>query len=167
MSSKSKKSSSRSSSSINTELGNNGRKRFSSLSFVGSLIVNGLIIYYLYNITEKQCGCIEDWRTKFIYFMAILNIILSLLTFMSGTNYATQYMPLAFLLMIFSIINLYAFFTYIGDLQTTKCSCAIDKQPTLNSFMNFLRWFQIIVVVVGLVFMLLFGATLYKAFNPK
>ena len=53
-------------------------------------------------------------------------------------------MAINIIVIVCGIINFYAFFTYIGDLNATKCSCAVDKQPTLNSIMNALRWFQLV-----------------------
>jgi hypothetical protein len=60
------------------------------------------------------------------------------------------------LTMILSIVNLYAFFTYIGDLNTTQCSCAIHKQPKLNRFMNFIRWVQVIVMIISVASLIYF-----------
>jgi hypothetical protein len=46
--------------------------------------------------------------------------------------------------LILGLINVYAFFTYIGDLNATKCTCAVDKQPNLNVVMRVYRWVLIL-----------------------
>ena len=116
--------------------------------FIFTLVLQGLIIYYLYNLEGIDCNCIRDWRHNYIKYFAIflicwygLHIIVPSLS--------KKYIALTIIIMILGLINLYAFFTYIGDLNTTKCICAIDKQPILNGILNFLRWFQLISLIIG------------------
>jgi ABC-type spermidine/putrescine transport system permease subunit I len=45
---------------------------------------------------------------------------------------------------IAGLINAYAFFTYIGDLNATQCVCAVNKQPNLNVVMRAYRWIIIL-----------------------
>lgn len=126
--------------------------------FIFTLVLQGLIIYYLYNLESVDCNCINDWRHNYIKYFAIF------LIFWSGLHIivpslSKKYIVLTIIIMILSLINFYAFFTYIGDLNITKCSCAIDKQPTLNSFLNFLRWFKLIAILFAIlliVWLLLF-----------
>lgn len=127
-------------------------------SLLMTLIIQGSIIYYLYNLEDKDCNCIRDWRHNFIKYYSMTVVIISLLTFILNDN-KKIILYVNMILFSLTLVNLYAFFTYIGDLNQTKCSCAIDKQSTLNSFMNFLRWLQligVIVVIILIVFSILF-----------
>jgi hypothetical protein len=123
--------------------------------FIFTLVLQGLIIYYLYNLEGVDCNCINDWRHNYIKYFAIflicwygLHIIVPSLS--------KKYIALTVIIMILSLINFYAFFTYIGDLNATKCICAVDKQPTLNSFLNFVRWFQLIGMLFAILFIVWF-----------
>ncbi len=111
---------------------------FSLASFIFTIIFQSAILYYLYNLESADCNCIKDWRHNFIKIISIIAIIFSFGTLL-GINLKT-YKWFSVIIMIISIINFYAFFTYIGDLNATRCSCAVDKQPNLNSIMNALRW---------------------------
>jgi len=117
-------------------------------SFIFTLVLQGLIIYYLYNLEGVDCNCIRDWRHNYIKYFAIFAICFSGLHIIVP-SLSKKYIALTIIFMILTLINLYAFFTYIGDLNTTKCICAVDKQPTLNSIINFLRWFQLITLIIG------------------
>lgn len=114
-----------------------------------TLLFQGLIIYYLYNLESVDCNCIRDWRHNYIKYFAIFLIgFAGICVIMPSLSKESALLPL---IMILSIINTYAFFTYVGDLNTTQCSCAIHKQPNLNSFMNALRWFQVIVIIIAVI----------------
>jgi hypothetical protein len=118
------------------------------------VVVNILIIYYIINLEDISCNCIRDWRHNYIKYVAIFNIICNILIlfninneFLSGING------------ILNLINLYAFFTYIGDLNDTKCECAVVKQENLNYFLNIWRYVIIIIPILGLLF--IFGIISY------
>lgn len=119
------------------------------VSFIFIVIFQSAILYYLYNLEDADCNCIRDWRHNFIKAMSILSILLGIVT-VSGVHFQIcKWLPI--LLMILSLVNFYAFFTYIGDLNATKCVCAVDKQPNLNSVLNAIRWVPIFIVGVFLI----------------
>ena len=68
----------------------------------------------------------------------------------------------------------YAFFTYIGDIQEkNQCSCA-DKHTTLTSMMNILRWFYLVMFILGciitigmLVFVFIIGRKVMQSAKSK
>ena len=124
-------------------------------SLIFTLIIQSLIIYYLYNLESKDCNCIYDWRHNYIKYFAIVLIIINTFNF-TVVNMNKNLMIIGVLLILLQIINIYAFFTYIDDLNTTKCKCAIDKQPLLNKFMNILRWIQVIIFVVVVIMIIWF-----------
>ena len=117
------------------------------LTLAFTLLFQGLIIYYLYNLEGADCNCIRDWRHNYIKYFAIFLIGFAVICVIMPS--LSKNMVVKALIMILSIVNLYAFFTYIGDLNTTQCSCAIHKQPNLNSFMNFMRWAQVILWIIA------------------
>ena len=60
--------------------------------------------------------------------------------------------------LVLSILNMYALYTYVGDLNTTKCVCAVDKQKDINTFLYYYRYIYIIIPVLfilGLIILLL------------
>lgn len=126
--------------------------------FIFTIVLQGLIIYYLYNLEGIDCNCIHDWRHNYIKYFAIFLICWSGLHIIVP-SLSKKYIALTVIIMILSLINFYAFFTYIGDLNKTLCTCALVKQPILNSFLNFLRWFQLLAILFAIlliVWLLLF-----------
>ena len=97
----------------------------------------GKIFYYLYSIDES-CKCIRDWRYKYALIMTCIILALSFIPFIGIKN--KTFRILKYIYIVFSFINAYALYTYIDDLQKTKCSCAIDKQPEMNKYMIYYRY---------------------------
>ena len=128
---------------------------YSYIGLIFSLVLQGLVIYYLINLEGVDCNCIRDWRHNYIKYFAIFAICWSVLLIIIP-SLSKKYNELNTILMILTLMNIYAFFTYIGELNATKCVCAVDKQPTLNIFMNFLRWFQLISLIIMVLFIVLF-----------
>jgi hypothetical protein len=126
-----------------------------------AIIIQSLIIYYLYNLEDIDCNCIRDWRHNYIKYFAILFIAYCALNLIIKLPYS-----LIIIIGILQGINIYAFFTYIGDLNETKCKCAIDKQPLLNSTMNVLRWVQVIIIIINL-FAFIWLFMLFRLFFKK
>lgn len=123
-----------------------------------TVIIQGLILYYLYNLESTDCNCIRDWRHNYIKYFAIFLIVYSAMNIII-VNMPRALISIGMIIIIFQLINLYAFFTYVGDLNETKCACAVEKQPLLNSTMNALRWIQLItfvIVIVVIIWLLLF-----------
>lgn len=133
-------------------------------SLVVAIIIQGAILYYLYNLEGADCNCIRDWRHNFIKGMSIINILSSLLLCLQvGTKIIKQ---LTVIIGIASLINFYAFFTYVGDLNETKCICAVNKQPTLNKMMNILRWlpfFALGMAILLLILLIIMGVSVMKS----
>jgi len=119
-------------------------------TFLFSIIFNGIILYYLYNLEDVSCQCIRDWRHNFIKFMCSISIMISFLP-LFGLDTMALFPKLLGTIAILGFVNLYAIYTYVGDLNTTKCSCAVEKQPTINWIMEAYRYY-----IVGIIFFLLF-----------
>ena len=104
--------------------------------FAISVILQGSILYYLYNLEDADCNCIRDWRHNFCKAYALLVLAVGVII-IAFNNLCNAFM---IVYLIIGLINVYAFFTYIGDLNATKCTCAVDKQSKLNTVMRIYRW---------------------------
>ena len=114
-----------------------------------------LILYYLYNLEGDECKCEVNWKTDwrhsylkyltiFLLFCNICKLVFSVMYFPNTT--------LNFILTILYLVNLYAFFTYIRELNIHKCKCAIEKQYVLNKTMLIVAWLSVILFVVGFLY---------------
>ena len=73
--------------------------------------------------------------------MCILSFIITLISLINA-NTLSMYPHIMTLINLLGFVVFYAIYTYVSDLQTTKCSCAIDKQPHLNKFMKWYSYFM-------------------------
>jgi len=118
-----------------------------------TVIYNLLILGYILSLEDKKCGCISDWRHDFIKYYSIALIIWGLLTigFGFGTSKNEFVVLLKNILMIAALYNLWCLYTYIGDLDKTKCSCAIDKQKNMHYFLYLWRYVLVGALLMALV----------------
>lgn len=112
-------------------------------SFLFTLVLNGAILYYLYNLEDADCNCIRDWRHNFCKAYALLVLGVGVLL-ISLHHLCKGFMIIYY---IIALVNVYAFFTYVGDLNATQCTCAVKKQSGLNSVMSVYRWILLLVGV--------------------
>jgi hypothetical protein len=116
-----------------------------------AFIFYGKIIYYLYNI-DSSCHCIRDWRYKYAMSMACIILALSFIPFIGIKN--KTFITLKTIYIVFSFINAYALYTYIKDLQTTKCACATEKQSQLNEFMVYYRYILAFSMIMSIILLI-------------
>lgn len=122
-------------------------------------LVTTLVLFYYVNQLEKDtCDCIKDWRHHFLKYMLFGNIVLSglnmalLNTNMIGTEiHKTLYV----MTVLIGVVNTYSYFTYVTDLNETKCNCLKDM-PKINEFLNVMKW-----VLVGLTSITVVGVPFY------
>ena len=139
-------------------------------SLIFPLALYGSILYYLYNLEDADCNCIRDWRHNFIKAMCLIIIFLSFIGLFGWNMNSASYKWLTIIYFVLLIINVYAFFTYVGDLNNTQCACAVKKQPNLNSIMNLLRWVYIIIIglcLFALIAFIALGYSLFKSISGK
>jgi hypothetical protein len=113
------------------------------IGFIISVIVQGSVLYYLYNLEDADCNCIRDWRHNFCKGYALFVLLVGII-FIAIKNLNKGLMILYH---IAGLINIYAFFTYVGELNATQCTCAVNKQTNLNAIMKVYRW---ILIVAGI-----------------
>ena len=123
-------------------------------SIIIGILYNILILGYIIKLENKQCGCIIDWRHDFIKYFSISTIIWGLLSlaFNLSTNKNEFVSLLKNILMIASIFEIWCLYTYVGDLDKTKCICAIDKQKNMHYFLYIWRY-----VLVGTLILAILG----------
>ena len=126
-------------------------------SFIFTIIINSIIIYYLINLEDVNCNCIYDWRHNYIKYFSICMIILNTLIYFSihipGVLNSILSKCIASGFLILSLLNMYALYTYIGDLNDTKCECAVDKQKDINTFLYYYRYLFIIMPILFIICM--------------
>ena len=160
MPSSKRSSSKRSSSNSSTHLLIVNNKNYSTIftffAIIFGIAFNGTILYYLYNLEDETCQCIRDWRHNFIKVICTVSILTSIVA-LFGLNLYQLYPQILPIWSILGFIEVYAVYTYVGDLNSTQCSCAIQKQPNTNAFMKgyvsviyFMLIFMAILVVIAI-----------------
>lgn len=94
--------------------------------------------------------------------MCILSFIITLISLINAKT-LSMYPHIMTLINLLGFVVFYAIYTYVSDLQTTKCSCAIDKQPQLNKFMKgysyFMYYIFMLFAILSILMILLFIKT--------
>jgi len=125
--------------------------------FILNCILYGSILYYLYNLEDADCNCIRDWRHNFIKAMCFITIFMGLIFFIFAFNIKI-FITLYIIQLLLFVVLVYAFFTYVSDLNTTQCVCAVKKQPNLNSIMNVLRFILLFILIITILIIILFAS---------
>lgn len=125
------------------------RSNDSILPWIAAIALNVSILIYISNVEQATCKCVNDWRQKFIKYCALFTI--------GALFFARVRMTLPkiamIVLFIVQIINVFALFSFVGDLNKMKCSCAVKDQAKLHTFLNTWRY-------VPMFFVLCTGTTL-------
>ena len=117
-----------------------------------------VLFYYVMQLEKETCDCIKDWRHRFLKYMLFGNTVLfglnmALLNFsIIGTEvHKTLYV----MTVLIGVVNTYSYFTYVTDLNKTKCNCLKDM-PQINEFLSVMKW-----VSVGLTSLAVVGVPFY------
>jgi len=122
------------------------------------IIYNLLILGYLITLEGQQCNCIRDWRHEFLKYYSGMMIIYSIiLIILTGTKYRDNIIVMAMqnILMLLSFVNIWCLYTYIGDLDSTFCSCAIEKQKNMHYFLYIWRYILVGMIILGLIMIIM------------
>ena len=95
------------------------------------IVVNSFIIYYLYNLEDKKCNCNRDWRHDYIKYVSMFMIFNNILNLFSIELNIIKY--LKGIIFILSIINIYAFYTYISELNNQDKDNFQDNLKIINN----------------------------------
>lgn len=114
-----------------------------------------LILGYLITLEGKQCNCIRDWRHDFLKYYSVVMILVALLMllgiFITRNSDNLLLRTVNIILMIAHLINVWCLFTYIGDLDSTECACAIEKQKNMHYFLYIWRYILVFAVIASLI----------------
>ena len=122
-----------------------------------AVLYQSVILNYVMNLEDKLCNCIRDWRHDFVKYFAIVMICWAILILLLAlTGFKNEMLKqllkvLSIVLSLCSLINIWCLYTYIGDLNSTNCSCAVDKQKIANDFLYIWRYVLVAGVILGLV----------------
>ena len=140
---------------------------FKVIMLLISLALQSTIIYYLINLEDASCKCVMDWRHNFIKATSVLAIVMGFVNLITDAHLTSGI--LGGIILILGIIQIYALYTYIGDLNSkvSPCACAVDKQPKINEFMKLYRYvlgfFLGLYVVFGVLFVICLLFAIYYA----
>jgi len=135
-------------------------------SFIFTIIINSIIIYYLINLEDVTCNCINDWRHNYIKYFSIFMILINTLMFIglhipkTIDTHIIGFIAMGFTFL--SLLNMYALYTYVGDLNDTKCVCAVDKQKEVNTFLYYYRYIFIIIPIVFIICLIILSIMIMK-----
>lgn len=111
-----------------------------------SIAIPVLTLIYVYKLENPECKCTVDWRNTFIKYWTVLSILLA---FLNGSVIRSPI--LAFILVIMNAINVYALFTYVGDINAQQCKCATENMRYINDILYYWRYVMVIGVVISLI----------------
>lgn len=123
-----------------------------------------LVLGYIVTLEGQKCNCISDWRHDFIkYYSASMIFYGLIILLLTGTSYRNSMlvMGLQNVLLLLSFVNVWCLYTYIGDLDKTKCLCSIEKQKNMHYFLYIWRYFLVGVIILSLI-MIIVGALASK-----
>lgn len=124
----------------------------------------GFIIYYMNYLTRKTCICKIDWRHDFITIYAWIMIVFLFLKYYLFDNITEtdahkidiykSYLFIKTIIPITDIIHIYAFFTYITDINISKTcmKCLSKNLKKTNAFMERRKYFFVIIYIITLIF---------------
>jgi len=130
------------------------------------IILNSFVVYYLLNLEEKSCNCIRDWRHNYIKYLSIFSIILNMLSLFEFKTIIKN-KHIITIICILGIVNIYAFYTYIRDLNDTKCECAVSKQKNLHNFLNVWRYIMVFLPIFAIILVLIIFFIFMNFMNQK
>ena len=134
----------------------------SNTVFIAFIIWQSLILLYLYKLEESDCKCLInwklDWRHSYIKYFTIFCICVNILNLLMLNLRHNKF--LMSVLFVLDLIYLYAFFTYIDDLNKNNCNCATEKQYFLNMLIKVLMGFRVIVTFFVIILLISFGLSL-------
>jgi hypothetical protein len=113
-----------------------------------------LVIGYIVTLEGQKCNCISDWRHDFIKYYSASMIFYGLVILsLNGTSYFNSIFVIALTnyMLLLSFVNVWCLYTYVGDLDKTKCLCAIEKQKNMHYFLYIWRYVLVGAIILSLI----------------
>lgn len=119
-----------------------------------------LVLGYIVTLEGQKCNCISDWRHDFIkYYSASMIFYGLVILLLTGTSYRNSMLVMGLhnILLLLSFVNVWCLYTYVGDLDKTRCQCAIEKQKKMHYFLYIWRYILVGAIIISLL-MIIAGA---------
>lgn len=120
-------------------------------SLVLSSLVAVVFIYYITEIEKEHCNCVNDWRNRFIKSYNIGLIVLYLYLMIAGPVSINFKAYMLSVLMIFNVVNVYAVFTLIDELEKQRCVCAVEENKHLHNILYYYRYVMLLAIVMSFI----------------
>lgn len=121
------------------------------ISFVLSIIVSSVFIYYITEIEKEHCNCVNDWRNRFIKSYNIGLIVLNIYLMVAepiNINFKSYMLSI---LMILNVVNVYAVFTLVDELEKQRCACAVEENKHLHNVLYYYRYVMLLAIVMSFI----------------
>lgn len=138
------------------------------------LAILAATLYYIYYLERDYCKCARDWRHDFIKYytwaVILMPVVMALLGMVLLGLHCAGFMKylipaLVGFLVVLGSVNLYAMYTYIGDLNTTGCACAITDLKYINTFLYYWRYVMVASYAIAIVIILLSAGSVISLVN--
>ena len=126
-----------------------------------TLVLAGLMFYYMTELERSKCVCSKDWRRDYVkhFSIAVIAIIILSMFVPELIAYLSPIMVVA------GVVNIYSLYTYMRHLRDSNCDCAVKDHNNLHEFFIFYSLLLAIMVGFGVVMML--GLGLHMLNLPK
>jgi len=121
------------------------------ISFILSSLVAVVFIYYITEIEKEHCNCVNDWRNKFIKSYNVALIVLNFSLMYAEPISIDLKSYLLSILMIFNVVNVYAVFTLVSDLEKQKCVCAVKENKHLHNVLYYYRYVMLLAIAISFI----------------
>jgi hypothetical protein len=121
------------------------------ISFLLSILVAAVFIYYITEIEKEHCNCVNDWRNIFIKSYNIGLIVLYICLIVAepvNINFKSYILSI---LMIFNVVNVYAVFTLVDELEKQRCVCAVEENKHLHKVLYYYRYVMLLSIVMSFI----------------
>ena len=150
---------SKSSSISNTSNVKSNKYMSSTSKYVIKLGFYVLLLAYLIKLENKSCNCIRDWRHDFLKYFSIAMIfwasIIYALSIKLKDNSNSLINVMRIIMLVSMFISIWCVYTYIGDLDKTKCLCSLEKQKDMHYFLYIGRYIPVWLIIFALLTILI------------
>jgi hypothetical protein len=123
-----------------------------------NIVLPVLILVYIFHIESEKCKCVMDWRHNYIKYYLLSFIVLIILAITINldkiikplfTNETATGLLLLLILLITNIIYLYSVYVYVGELDKTRCECAMHDMKYLHNTLYYFRYIMIVIAIIA------------------
>ena len=121
---------------------------------IAVIVIQALIINYLYHLDSKNCKCAADYRRIYIIVFLTLFVVDTILmsippVYKLISSNMTIYSIIRLILFIATIINIVFVYDYIRELKERRCKCSESVYRTILYVENIIEISGIALIVFG------------------